>query len=71
MLVNENNFLLPTVITTERPDVVASSILEGKVALVIDNSPFVIIIPGLFNADLITWRFVSDLIILFKVLGGL
>ena len=48
LLIKENNFLLPTVITTERPDIVASSILEGKIALVIDNSPFVIIIPGVF-----------------------
>jgi spore germination protein len=35
---------------TERPDKVASSLLEGKVAIVVDNSPFVIIVPATFNA---------------------
>lgn len=49
LLVDENNYLLPTLITTERPDVVANNILEGKVAIVVDNNPFVIIAPGLFK----------------------
>lgn len=40
----------PQTQVTERPDKVASSLLEGKVAIVVDNSPFVIIVPTTLNA---------------------
>jgi len=40
--------LFPTVHNTERPDTVASSLMCGYVAIVVDNSPFVLIVPGLF-----------------------
>lgn len=40
--------LFPTVHNTERPDTVASSIMCGYVAIVVDNSPFVLLVPGLF-----------------------
>ena len=39
----------PQVQTTERPDKAASAILEGRVVLVVDNSPEVIILPTTFN----------------------
>lgn len=39
----------PQVQTTERPDKVASALLEGRVALVVDNSPEVILLPTTFN----------------------
>lgn len=35
----------PQVQMTERPDKVAAAILEGRIAIVVDNSPFVILIP--------------------------
>ncbi|GAA0744159.1 spore germination protein [Clostridium oceanicum] len=35
----------PTTKTTQRPDVVASALYEGKIAILVDNSPFVIIVP--------------------------
>lgn len=35
----------PTVLRTERPDSVAASLLEGRVAIVTDGSPFVLIVP--------------------------
>ena len=38
----------PLVERTERPDKVAASILEGRVAIVVDNSPFVLIVPTSF-----------------------
>lgn len=38
----------PTVQNTERPDVVCASILEGKVAIFVDNTPFVLIVPLTF-----------------------
>lgn len=39
----------PQVQTTERPDKAASALLEGRIVLVIDNSPEVIILPTTFN----------------------
>lgn len=38
----------PTVYNTERPDVVASALLEGRIAILIDGTPFVLIVPALF-----------------------
>lgn len=38
----------PTVYNSERPDVVAAEILEGKIALLIDGSPSVLVVPALF-----------------------
>lgn len=40
----------PQVQTTERPDKAASALLEGRVVLVVDNSPEVIILPATFNS---------------------
>ena len=42
----------PTVKTTERPDYVATNLLEGRIALLIDTSPFILILP-VFFADYI------------------
>lgn len=38
----------PTVYNTERPDVIAAELLEGKVAILIDGTPFALIVPALF-----------------------
>jgi len=38
----------PTVMNTERPDSVAAALLEGRIALVIDGTPFVLMVPSLF-----------------------
>lgn len=40
--------IFPQVRNTERPDVVASSLLEGRVAIIVDNTPVVLIAPGEF-----------------------
>ncbi|MFB6468974.1 spore germination protein [Cytobacillus sp. Hz8] len=42
----------PQVQNSERPDVVCSSLLEGKVAIFIDNTPFVLIVPMTFWSGL-------------------
>ena len=34
---------------TQRPDKVASSIMEGRIAVVLDNSPMVLLLPVTFN----------------------
>ena len=38
----------PRMISSERPDLACCSILDGKVVILVENSPFVLIIPGLF-----------------------
>lgn len=38
----------PTIINTERPDSVAASILEGQVAVLVDGTPFVLVLPITF-----------------------
>jgi len=38
----------PTVYSTERPDVIAAGILEGRVAIFVDGTPFVLMVPSLF-----------------------
>ncbi|MEG0712403.1 MAG: spore germination protein, partial [Niameybacter sp.] len=40
----------PQTQATERPDKVASSLMEGKVAIVVDTSPFVIVVPTTLNS---------------------
>ncbi|MBC2579890.1 spore germination protein [Clostridium sp. DJ247] len=37
--------LFPQVQSTERPDVTAAALYEGRIAILVDNSPFVIIVP--------------------------
>lgn len=49
LIEKEDKSAFPTVITTERPDVVSKALLEGKIAIVVDNSPYVIIIPAILN----------------------
>ncbi|MGL4799112.1 MAG: spore germination protein, partial [Cellulosilyticaceae bacterium] len=40
----------PQTQATERPDKAASSIMEGKVVIIVDNSPFAIIVPTSLNS---------------------
>jgi spore germination protein KA len=40
--------IFPTVQNTERPDVVAASLLEGRIAILIDGTPHVLLVPALF-----------------------
>ncbi len=44
----EKNTFFPTMMTTERPDKSAMALLEGKIVLVLDNSPYVLILPSFF-----------------------
>lgn len=49
---SENNSIFPTVLRTERPDRASNALLEGKVVLLMDTSPFALILPT-FLADFI------------------
>ena len=38
----------PELVTTERPDIASQALLEGKIVIIVDNSPFVLILPTFF-----------------------
>jgi spore germination protein KA len=40
--------IFPTVQNSERPDAIAASLLEGRVAILIDGTPHVLLVPSLF-----------------------
>lgn len=42
---NETSF--PEILSTERPDLVSGSLLEGKIVILVENSPFALILPAL------------------------
>ena len=46
---NTGRELFPELAATERPDVVCARINEGRAALLIDGSPFALIVPSLFS----------------------
>lgn len=51
-LINSNRFsLFKTAGTTERPDIVAARLLEGRVALFVDGTPVVLTLPYLFSEN--------------------
>ncbi|MEC3196949.1 spore germination protein [Bacillus cereus] len=48
-LIEDNSFSpFPQILNTERPDVTAANLLEGRVAVMIDETPFVLILPVTF-----------------------
>ncbi len=44
---NDSDF--PVSITTERPDIVSYYLLQGRVAILVNNSPYVLIVPAFFD----------------------
>jgi spore germination protein KA len=48
-LIQDETFTpFPTVYNTERPDAVAAGLLEGRIAILVDGTPFVLMVPALF-----------------------
>lgn len=45
---SKNISSFPTFRSTERPDVATSELLEGKILIMVENTPQVLVIPGLF-----------------------
>ena len=45
---NDGNSIFPTIKSTERPDLASQSLLEGKILIVTDNSPDILILPTFF-----------------------
>lgn len=49
LLVKESKTIFPTIMTTERPDKVCDSLMQGKTVIIVDNSPFALIMPVFLN----------------------
>jgi spore germination protein KA len=48
--INDNTWTLwPTIFTTERPDVVAGNLMEGRVAIFVDGTPIPLILPAVWS----------------------
>ncbi|EPY04372.1 GerA spore germination protein, partial [Paenibacillus alvei TS-15] len=61
----------PTVYNTERPDVIAAELLEGKIAIIVDGTPSVLVVPALFVSFLHAaedYFFRSDISTLVRIL---
>ncbi|MGI6451003.1 MAG: spore germination protein [Desulfitobacteriia bacterium] len=49
-LIEDNPYtIIPTVLSTERPDRTAAGIMEGRVAIIVDGTPIVMIVPATIN----------------------
>ena len=44
----KRNNLFPTITLTERPDKTSQALLEGKIVIIVDMSPYVLILPSFF-----------------------
>ena len=42
----ENRNVYPTIYQTERPDIVVTALLEGKIVIMVDTAPFALILPS-------------------------
>lgn len=51
-LIDDQNSIFPKILSTERPDLVSMSLLEGKIAILVENSPFVLILPAVLSSFL-------------------
>ena len=47
-LIEDNNSLFPEIIATQRPDKAVNHLLEGRVIIIVNGSPYVLIVPGVF-----------------------
>ena len=49
-LIADKSFtLFPLALNTERPDTVAGNLMEGKMGIIVDGSPFVLLVPAVFT----------------------
>ncbi|MBB3112644.1 spore germination protein KA [Paenibacillus phyllosphaerae] len=52
MIQDQQMTVFPTLYNSERPDVIALELLHGKVAVLVDGTPFVLVAPALFESFL-------------------
>lgn len=48
LIQDDSSFLFPQMIASERPDKAANHLLEGRVVVIVDGSPYSLIMPGVF-----------------------
>ncbi len=49
-LIEDKTYIVsPLILNTERPDKVASHLIEGRIAIIVDGSPNVLIVPAIFS----------------------
>jgi spore germination protein KA len=68
-LLEDNPYtIFPTILSTERPDRTASHLVEGRVAILVDGTPFSMIVPVTMNAFMhspedasLKWQYTSGL----------
>ncbi|MUT67011.1 spore germination protein [Paenibacillus sp. NEAU-GSW1] len=48
LLKDKQKTIFPTLYNSDRPDSIAAGIMEGKVAIIVDGTPFVLLAPSLF-----------------------
>jgi spore germination protein KA len=48
LILDEPHSMFPTMYATERPDKVAGNLLEGRIAVIVDGTPFALILPAVF-----------------------
>lgn len=49
LIEKEQKTLFPKIISTERPDLACTSLLDGKIVILVENSPFVLILPAVLG----------------------
>lgn len=49
LIIEKKTSLLPQVISTERPDTVCMSLLNGKIAIIVENTPYVLLVPSVLS----------------------
>lgn len=54
LIEKENKSVFPTIFSTERPDSVCQNLLKGKIVIMVDTSPYALILPTVFNDYFIT-----------------
>ena len=48
LIQDDSRMALPQMISTERPDKASTHLLEGRVVVIVNGSPYVLILPGVF-----------------------
>ena len=48
LLEDNTKYSLPQIISTERPDKTSTYLLEGRIAIIVNGSPYALIVPAIF-----------------------
>ena len=49
LIAKNNSTIFPTIISTERPDLVSNYLLQGRIVVIVENSPFAIVFPTVIS----------------------